>query len=768
MSQVRGSNFLRPLQLKNIFISKFPFVAALCIWLIAIMTGPVSNAQSSTPLQIPKVQQVIYAPFAGIADFANWEIEVANRSNEDVPATVTVYSVQGRPFPSSAVTLLGNRILRINIRTLISGGQTPITNRSNDNLTIGGVAVSVVAKPMAIAAQVTLSDFRGGFGNIDSIVLPDSMFPSARADAVWWQPAGGRSFLILGNSSAQPIMADLNFGANNHQSVALAPHATVSLPLQQHDREENNSEPKVLSVHAEGSGPAGTLRVSGYTVSQGAGFMNVIRAYDPLVSTEPSTYANGLHFVNADNHLVVKNLTATPINVWGTIYPLVHGDSAQSKAIPAVLLPPNSSAELSLPKPDESLEDASLKLDSSGPTGSFVASYVSHAQVDHLTRSMPFKDIGDRANTTGGYPWRLDGNYESHTYITNIGKVRGAFGAFLDPQNGKRYVIDTHFLEPGETAVIDYRKLRDQHEPDRNGLTLPNDVKFGAVQWFPLFFDGSQHFIGRTEVLDRATGIASSFSCGNCPCSPNVNSAYTTPSSVLVSTGGTATVRAAATMSDPCQFNSIPDMTIIPASWSTPPAFTMTAGSATSTLKGVSVGSGTYITSNTSSEWVYNPFENPECMVTGTRIVNPEGTGTDAGPAASRIVSTITSHAVNPGTSPACVAGEAGWYREVHKIVTDQLGKDMVLAGQKLTETVTPVTPNVFGITTVQVGTATTNASGLFDDVLFVCTTACPASTGQANASQTIKDTLASGKGPFSLSPNTFVYKCGSITINGQ
>jgi hypothetical protein len=767
MSQFRGSTSLRPLNLKCTLVSRRFFVRALWLGVVAIMTEPASKAQSNVPLPVPDVKQVIYAPFAGIADFANWEIEVANRSNEDVPATVTAYSVNGKPFPSSAVTLGANRIQRIDIKALVSGVQSTSVNGSNEALTIGGITVTVVAKPMAIAAQVTLSDFHGGFGNIDSIVLPDMMFPSNKADAVYWQPEKGRSFLILGNSSTQPITAELTFDGNNRQAVALAPNATIIRPLQQENGEDASQQARILSVHAEGSGPAGTLRVSGYTVSQGAGFMNVIRAYDPLVSTEPTAYANGLHFSNTDNHLVVKNLTATPINVWGTIYPLSSSGSVQSRAISKVLLAGYASAELALPAPEESLDGASLKLDSSGPTGSFVASYVSHAQVDHLTRSMPFKDIGDRANTTGGYPWRLDGNYESHTYITNIGNVPGAFGAFIDPQSGNRYVIDTHFLEPGETTIIDYRKLRDEQTPDRNGVTLPDDVKFGAVQWFPLFFDGTQRFIGRTEVLDRATGVASSFSCQSCPCSPNVNSAYTSPSSVSVPIGGTASIRAATTMSDPCNFNAIPDMTIIPLSWSTPPYFTMTAGSSPSTLKGVSPGSGSYITSFTSDEWVYNPFQNPECMVTGTRIVNPEGTGTIPAPAGSRIVRTLSSHSVTSGSSP-CASGQAGWYRQVLKIVTDQNGANIVQGGQNLSEKVTVGSPNNLGISGVQIGTATTNATGNFTDTFFVCTPACPANAGQTNATQTISDTLASGKGPYSLSPNTLVYKCAGITVNGQ
>jgi hypothetical protein len=123
-------------------------------------------------------------------------------------------------------------------------------------------------------------------------------------------------------------------------------------------------------------------------------------------------------------------------------------------------------------------------------------------------------------------------------------------------------MIDTHFLEPGETTIIEYHNLRDQQVPDRNGLTLPNDAQSGAAPWFPLFFNGSQRFIGRTEVLDRSTGVASSFSCDSCPCNPNIVSGYVTPSSLTVPVGGTASVRAMVTLRNPCNFNVVPDFTL--------------------------------------------------------------------------------------------------------------------------------------------------------------------------------------------------------------
>jgi hypothetical protein len=680
-----------------LFRARYSCLTMIALCLCGTVLLPAAKAQSPKSAAAPPpppVKQVIYSPFAGIGDFAKWEIEVANRSADDVPATVTAYSSDGRPFPPFSFQLGGNSIQRIDIRGLVpaalrhqvQGNEVTEAAADGGGSTVGGITVEVVAKPFAVASQVTLSDFRGGFGNIDSILLPDIMFITSRADAVWWEPDGGQSVLILGNSSSDSLTAELIFGSGHRQSVTLAPKATQLVDVPD-DREHEN----IKSVHVVGSGAPGTLRVSGYAISKRNAFLNVIRAYDPAISTEPTLYANGLHFSNAANHLVVKNLTGSPINVWGAIYPTTSGGSVQNVEIPKQFLEPYASAEMTLPPGSDALDGAALKLESSGSAGSFAASYVSHAQVDHITRSMPFKDIGDRANATGGYPWRLDGNYESHTYITNIGKVRAAFGAFIDPKNGIRYVIDTRFLEPGETTIIDYRNLRDEQIPDRNGLTLPRDVKFGAVQWFPLFFDGSQRFIGRTELLDRSTGAASSFSCGSCPCSPNVNGSYISPNPVSVPVGGTASVRATVTLTDPCGFNVVPDFNLNVGSWNAPPFIHLTTGSTTSTLTGVSVGSGSYSTSYTSDYYIYNPYQSQQCTLENQNTTTPTGSANVTPPTATITVrlsgaksSTdhlrygIDSCSENLGGPLVCVnTSPSGWFwnAEVSAVVSDDASK---------------------------------------------------------------------------------------------
>jgi hypothetical protein len=70
-------------------------------------------------------------------------------------------------------------------------------------------------------------------------------------------------------------------------------------------------------------------------------------------------------------------------------------------------------------------------------------------------------------------------------------------------------------------------------------------------------------------------------------------------------------------------------------------------------------------------------------------------------------------------------------------------------------------------LTNPQTGTAVTDGNGQFSDTFFDCSALCPGS-GQTDASQVITDVLPNGSGPYSLSPNTLVYECSSITVNGK
>jgi murein DD-endopeptidase MepM/ murein hydrolase activator NlpD len=490
---------------------------------------------------------------------------------------------------------------------------------------------------MGIGAQVTISGFHG-FGNVDAPVFDDMMYKSNDSDAVWWEPQSARSFLILGNSSQDPVHAQIDFANRFRVDLDLAAHSTVirSIPHLRADHNghdgDRDHEGTINSLHVAGTGMPGTLRVTGYTVSD-EGFLNTIRGYDPSSSTEAAVYANGLHFSASDNHLLVKNLTINPITVSGTIYPIAASKSVSPLTISEKQITGGAAVELALPKSEnaESFDGSSVKLTSSGPAGSIVASYSSHNSNNRITRAVPFKDIGDPGISTGGYPWRIDGHYDSKIYITNVGKIRAAFGGAIRPKGGPEYFIDTHYLEVGETAVLDIRRLRDEQIADPHGIKLSNDATAGQFDWTTIHGDGSQRLIGRNEVTDGSSGVSASFSCGGvCNCPYSITYAFLTPGEPVVFENGASSLTATAQSTPTCSGGYPSNFTIYPYAWSinNPGYFTVSpVNQPTSNFQGtVTPGASWFYTPYTGVQYAWNG-QSGQCVTNGNPVLNPGGNG---------------------------------------------------------------------------------------------------------------------------------------------
>jgi murein DD-endopeptidase MepM/ murein hydrolase activator NlpD len=318
-----------------------------------------------------------------------------------------------------------------------------------------------------------------------------------------------------------------------------------------------------------------------------------------------------------------------PITVSGSIY-LAEGLTSPTLRIPEKQIPAGTAVEMDLPAGDtHSLDGAAVKVTSSGGNGSIVGNYVSHDRLNKITHSMPFKDIGDYGISTGGYPWRIDGNYQSKVFITNVGKVRAAFGGSIRPENGPEYFIDTHYLEVGETAIFDIRRLRDEQTPDSNGVTLPKAVNVGQFDWTTIFGDGSQRLIGRNEVIDRSSGVSASFSCGGiCNCPYSTLTGFITPTLPIVIINGQLNVTATGVSTDSCGGSGSSNFTISPSPWNiaTQGYFNLTSGQPTSTMRGTSGGDSFFYTPFTGTAYAWNG-QSGACVLNGNPSINPGGSG---------------------------------------------------------------------------------------------------------------------------------------------
>src|SRR5258707_5130662 len=273
-----------------------------------------------------------------------------------------------------------------------------------------------------------------------------------------------------GNSSGEVVHADVEFGSGIKQHIDLQPFATRLEPFA-YGSEGTSPEGRISSAYITYSGAPGALRAAGFSASLFEHFFDTLRFVDPQLSTESALYANGLHLEDASSHLLVTKLSNAPIAVRGIIYPVGSTRSLKPLSIMSKSLAGGEAEELQLPRSgdQETLKGAAIKLESSGAAASVIATFTSTDPVHGMARSVSFSDTSSYSALTGGYPWRMDGDYSSTVSITNIGRSRAAILAIIRPSGGKDYKFDPRYLEAGETAVFDIRQIRDQQIPDSKG-----------------------------------------------------------------------------------------------------------------------------------------------------------------------------------------------------------------------------------------------------------------------------------------------------------
>lgn len=137
-----------------------------------------------------------------------------------------------------------------------------------------------------------------------------------------------------------------------------------------------------------------------------------------------------------------------------------------------------------------------------------------------MTYDIPLRDSGPVRTMTGSYPWKITKDYTTVVYITNISDREAGFVAQINHDGGERFVIDPRKLSPGETAVFDLAKIRDEQMTDNVQRRLPKATTIGQFKWAVHgVTDGKLLLIGRAEMVSRSERISTSYSC-NDPCPP--------------------------------------------------------------------------------------------------------------------------------------------------------------------------------------------------------------------------------------------------------
>ncbi|MGA8432303.1 MAG: hypothetical protein WB729_20930 [Candidatus Sulfotelmatobacter sp.] len=507
---------------------------------------------------------------------------------------------------------------------------------------------------------------------------------------------------------------------------------------------------------------AGELAAYGiaYHPSDAQGYFSALTFSDPRVLRSPGFVYPGVPVGTASllpdgsyaARLILANFGTRASQV-SVQYASTSNGQTHVQNLATIALPANSTkiTEFAKLSGDSNLQNSFIVRADAGP-GVVLSKLLSFGDGALREVEVIGKDEKQLENT-GNHPWSIEDGVASTLILFNHAATEQTF--FVKVGGDKLIWRKDYRLAPMETRSVSINGLISAEEKDDKGKTLPKDMHRGEVVWLA---PNTSEVSGRIMQSDKLLAMARNFSCGTCGF---LCGGFLSPDSSLTTTVGNTGDLGDITpdfCDVPCTYytscpSGSPTMSgTTYYSWSGGGSIAglVSGGSSSmSTWKGMSGG-------YTNVTYAMTMGEGSGYQCTGTSPVTVQT------PTASRIVQTLSSKA-----ETSCASGQAGWYRQVLKIVTDQNGTDIVQSGQNLTEKVTITTPNQLNISGVQTGTAVTNSSGNFTDTFFVCSPSCPG-TGQTDASQTISDTLASGAGPYNLSPNTLVYKCSSITVNGK
>ena len=474
-------------------------------------------APQSCPTCKPPTQQIVYTPLIETQESSAAEINLNCRSAHPIDVVPTFYTSDGTPFVGETIQLRPAEMRFLNVQSLI-----PADQRGKHEW--GGMSLTYTGNTMEVWAQMTLHDI-GQKVSVNSLFAVIDARRSNVREAVWRMPKGATATLALGNYSDTPTVATLKFSNGETEQFDLAPYATRILHRQ------NTGQNEAESVTINSSGQTGRLISTGFVSSAADDFASSIRFADTENIAQPNLYSTNFRLKDTTPHIFLKNTSANSVSARPRFLPL-SGEGKGVVELPLITLEPNAVKEVDLTplvnaaKNRTDLDAVSVQIINSGEKGSLIGAANFTNNVTGIDYDIPLKDSGTSQSSAGGYPIRLDDDYTTNLSINNVGDKAGQFTIQVN-YNGGLYALYPQTLAPGETAVFDFRKIRDEQIPDSSGKLLPKDLTVAQIRW-SMIGSGQTRMIGRSEIVSKSGKVSSSYSCNVC-CRNSYHSSRLTP-----------------------------------------------------------------------------------------------------------------------------------------------------------------------------------------------------------------------------------------------
>ncbi len=473
-----------------------------------------------------------------------------NKGPDPLPVALTVHSLQGERLDLPPLELPGQSAETLSLNELLQEAGAGFQEGSLD------LRYHYEGCALVLSAGLILEDAAAGVAFDELLVRPHHRV-SRRLEGLWWVPsASSKLELVLSNQSDRPLTATVSGRSLGRASetksieVDLGPRRTRVLNLPRvwtlADRlgREQWAAGSLTVTH---DGEPGDLVARGMIEDRSIRYSAVVEFSDPEAGVGHELHGTGWRLGEFAGSvqvpvLVVRNTSEEAAHVTVRIpYTEPDGVTGRLELEPTVL-EPGEIRELSADVyalietlAPAQVATAGLEIVSDTAPGTVLASAQSVSlDGDHVFR-LPLVDPLTKGSA-GNYPWWIGENESTVVYLKNVTAEPRQYTVQIDFRGGA-YVVGMDTLDPGQTAAIDVRDLRDSQRPDVHGTVIPEEATVGEVHWSAQGRGAQNSMVGRAEYADAARGVSTTFACSSC-CPDSVYQTWLDPLTMTLQVEG--------------------------------------------------------------------------------------------------------------------------------------------------------------------------------------------------------------------------------------
>jgi hypothetical protein len=700
-----------------------------------------------------------------------WDTTLEMRNNVrywELTVTPVLRTAAGQEIALTPVTVAPQNVVAIDLRN--------VSQRDPNSATYVGSFGSVVFRfnglnaSNVFAATIVRREGQPIDFHFDADQAGSPAYLSGGIEGIWWLPAQtSNASLILSNPSKKTIAGSVLLSAsssNRRLPLSLVPGQTERIDLRQALGPYNIGAVGGLTISLPGHQ---SLSATEIVFDETTGLTAIMKLFDRDPDDQPKGHIllapmmalgqpdAGLAFpagTTLKPMIFLRNATSSEEEV--SLMVVWRGVSGSGTfAHPPITLPPGEVQVLSLtdqqnfPGIPSDANWATARLSYVGRTADIVPVAISYDKTYRHGLQTPFSDALSRL--WAGGMWHVDPTHDTLITTGNGGTEPTTAEVTLFYNGGSGKYRMEKMLAPGQQLWLDLAHLAHDQVPDSDGHTLPPDTTMGSYELRDLDHATVGELYEGKLVIDKTYGHAS-YGCGSC-CGYDAVVLDPDPFGGPPGIENDDYIYA----NDTCVGDQ-EDVTGSGYDWGTTNAQVATLPNRT--LHTVAVGSTTG-SSLVQLQWAHPP----SCP---NQIFGPTQPVTVQVPTDSTITEQISNHAMTTTSNPACPSGQAGWYRQVQKIVTDQTGAYITANGSIISESLGLTSTNQLNLAPPNpFAPVATSGGGYFNDQFGFCSPLCPGSKGQTDLNETFTDEPSAG-GSYTLKTHTLAYTCTGDTDNGK